>query len=68
VAAEEIVFVAAGAVRASKAADQQDCDTHCHQDRKDDSVRRKPMDQMVHIQDTHTVDKSFADEPRGKSY
>jgi hypothetical protein len=67
VAAEEVVFVAAGAVGASQAADEKDCNAHCHQDSQDASVRREPMDQVMHIQDTHIVDKSFADEPRGTS-
>jgi hypothetical protein len=67
VAAEQVVFVAAGAVRASQAADQEDRNAHRHQDSQEASVRREPMDQMVHIQDTHTVDKSFADEPRGRA-
>jgi hypothetical protein len=67
VAAEQVVFVAAGAVGASQAADKQDRDTHCRQNSQDASVRHEPMDQMMHIQDTHTVDKSFADEPKGKS-
>jgi hypothetical protein len=67
VAAEEVVFVAAGAVGASQAADEKDRYAHCHQDSQDASVRREPMDQMMHIQDTHIADKSFADEPRETS-
>jgi hypothetical protein len=67
VPAEEVVLVAAGAVGASQAADQKDGNADCHQHSQDASVRREPMDQMVHIQDTHIVDKSFADEPRETS-
>ena len=67
VAAEEVVFVAAGAVGASQAADQKHRNADSHQDSQDASVRREPMDQMMHIQDTHIADKSFADEPKGAS-
>jgi hypothetical protein len=67
VAAEEVVFVAAGAVGASQAADEKDGNAHCDQDSQDASVRREPMNQMMHIQDTHIADKSFADEPKGAS-
>jgi hypothetical protein len=63
VPAEEIILVAAGAVRAAQAANQKDGNADCHQNSQDASVRGEPMDQMVHIQDTHIVDKSFADEP-----
>jgi hypothetical protein len=67
VAAEEVVFVAAGAVGASEAADEKDCDAYRYEDSQNASVRREPMDQMMHIQDTHTVEKVFADEPEGTS-
>jgi hypothetical protein len=67
VAAEEVVLVAAGAVGASQAANQKNRNAHCHQDSQEAAVRREPMDQMMHIQDTHTVEKSLADEPEGTS-
>jgi hypothetical protein len=67
VAAEEVVFVAAGAVGASQATDQKDRNADCYKNSQDASVRREPMDQMMHIQDTHIADKSFADEPRETS-
>lgn len=66
-AAEEVVLIAAGAVGASEAADQKNRNAHCHEDSQNASVRREPMDQMMHIQDTHTVEKSFADELEGTS-
>jgi hypothetical protein len=57
VAAEEIVLFARWAVRAAQAADQQNCHTHRNQNGDHISVRRKPMNRVLHIQDTHSIYK-----------
>lgn len=59
VAAEEIVLVAAGAVRASEAANKQDSHAYRYQNGKDASVTREPVNQVMHILETHMLDKMF---------
>jgi hypothetical protein len=55
VMAEEIVLVPRRAVRASQAADQKHCHTNCNQHGDYASVRREPMNSVLHIQETHSV-------------
>src|SRR5271166_5621748 len=47
---EEVVFFAAGAVRALEAADKQNRNAHRDQDGEDAFVGRKPMNQYMHTQ------------------
>lgn len=59
VGTEQVVFIAAGAVGAAKAADQQHGDAHCDQDGGQACVHREPMDQVMHILETHTFYEKF---------
>jgi hypothetical protein len=47
-AAKDFVLVAAGAIRASKAADEEYCHTSRNQDGEDASMDHKPMHQVLH--------------------
>ena len=48
VVAEDVVLVAAGALRAFQAADKEHCHAHRNQDGEDVYVRRKPLNQAIH--------------------
>jgi hypothetical protein len=52
--AEDIVFFAAGAVRAFQAADEEQSHTYRDHNGKDVSVSRKPVNQAVHTEGHHT--------------
>jgi hypothetical protein len=47
--AEEVILAAAGTVRAAHAAHKENRHTHRHDDREQASIRRKPMNQAMHI-------------------
>jgi hypothetical protein len=53
------LHVAAGAVRASEAANKQDSHAYRYQNGKDASVTREPVNQVMHILETHMLDKMF---------
>ena len=59
VTAEEIVLVARRAIGAAQAAHQKHCHPYSDEDGDQISVRREPMNCVVHIQDTHSICKLF---------
>ena len=59
VGTEQVVFIAAGAVGAAKAADQQHGNTNRHQDGDQASVHGEPMNQAKHILEPTPSVKSF---------
>jgi hypothetical protein len=53
--AEEIVLAAAGTVRAAHAANKEDGHSHRYHNGEQASIRREPMNQVMHIQGHHIV-------------
>jgi hypothetical protein len=51
VAAEEVILFAGAAVRASQAADKEHSHAHRNQHGDHASVRRKPMNKVMHMQE-----------------
>lgn len=50
--AEQVILVAAWAIRASQAANKKHRNAHRHHNGQDASTRRKPMNQAMHNQDS----------------
>jgi hypothetical protein len=59
VAAEEVVLLAAGAVRAPQAADEKHGHTHRYHNGKGISVGRKPVNQTAHTEGDHTANSKI---------
>ena len=47
---EDIILLAAGALRALQAADEKNRDPHRHQDGQEIRIRHEPMDHTMHIE------------------
>jgi hypothetical protein len=58
-AAEEVVFLAAGALRALQAADDEHSHARRDHNGKDVSVGHKPMNQSVHTEEHHTANSKI---------
>jgi len=59
VAAKEVVFLAAGALRALQAANDEHGHARRYHNGKDVSVGHKPMNQSVHTEEHHTTNSKI---------
>jgi hypothetical protein len=67
--AEEVVLAAARTVCAAHAADKENSHAHRHQDGEEASIRRKPMNKIMHIQGHHIVaSETHANDLHGREF